>query len=55
MDTKLADAFANRLYVAGITEREAAHPTSDFRLGPSIPEAGEPRREGARLAKSGHL
>src|ERR1700733_12434993 len=33
MNTKLADTLANRLHVARITERQAAYPTRDFRLG----------------------
>ena len=55
MDTKLADAFTNRLYVAGIAEREAAHPTSDFCLGPGIPQTGEPFGESPGLADFDHL
>ena len=55
MDTKLADALANRLYVARVAEREAAHPTSDLRLGPSIPQAGEPVGESPSLTDLDHL
>ena len=36
MDTKLADALANRLYVARIAECEAAQPS-----GPSVPQTGK--------------
>jgi hypothetical protein len=55
MDTKLADALANRLYVARIAERQAAHPTGDLRPGPSIPQAGEPLGESPSLADFDHL
>src|SRR6516164_6340403 len=55
MDAKLADTFANRLYVAGIAERQAAHPTGNFRPGPSIPQAGEPLREDPGLADLDHV
>jgi hypothetical protein len=41
MDTKLADALANRLYVARIAECEAAQPSGDLSLGPSVPQTGK--------------
>ncbi len=55
MDTKLAHPLAYRLHVAGIAEREATHATSDFCLGPRIPQGGEPRGERAGLADFDHL
>jgi hypothetical protein len=55
MDTKLADAFAYWLYVAGIAERQAAHSASYLRLGPSVPQAGEPLGESPSLADFDHL
>jgi hypothetical protein len=55
MDTKLADALAHRLYVAGIAQRQAAQPTRDLRLGPGITQAGEPLGKGSRLADFDHL
>src|ERR1700722_11836977 len=41
VDTKFADALADRFYVARIAERQATHPTGDFRLGPSVPQTGD--------------
>ena len=55
MNTTLANAFANRLYVAGIAERQAALPTSDLRFGPSILQAGEPLGKSPSLADLDHL
>ena len=54
MDTKLADAITNWLYVAGIAERETAHPTSDLRFGSSMSQAREPLGKSPRLADFDH-
>jgi hypothetical protein len=54
MDTKFADALADRLYVARIAERQASHPASDLRLGPSVPQAGKPLGESPSLADFDH-
>jgi hypothetical protein len=55
MDTKFADALADRLYVAWIAEREAAHPTRNFRLSSNVPKAGKPLGKSRGFADFDHL
>jgi hypothetical protein len=48
-------SLTDRLYVARIAERQAAHPTCDFRLRPRIPRAGEPIGESPNLENFDHV
>jgi hypothetical protein len=49
VDAELADAFADRLDVAWIAERQSINPSRNLGLCRRIREPGEPFRKDARL------